>query len=265
MIIIAVSRYAGAYPDLPGAITSARRLREWAEQSDEDCNYNVLYLADDVYEKIDVQLVREKVHDFINNNFIDRLVVYFAGHGIVRSPSNQFWLLTNAANDIVEGINVEAFKRGLLKFNIGNDNFAGQLCIIGDACRNTGRDAIEFYGHPIITSRAKMNRRIQLDRFLSTSLGDYSLQINQTDTQSAYCLFSQIMLSALHGQVQEAIETQGEFRPAVTNHKLADYLEKEVRNRAAAIEERMEPDILPGIIPPYNFYKRVGGTDAQSP
>ncbi len=257
MIIIAVSKYTGAYDNLPGAITSARRLREWAEQPDEDCNYNVLYLADDVYPKIDVQLVREKVHDFVNNNFIDRLVVYFAGHGIVRSTGDQFWLLTDAENDEQQGINVEAFKRGLLKCNIDNGNFAGQLCIIGDACRNTGRDAIDFYGSPILTSRGRMNRRIQLDRFLSTSLGDYSFQINQTDSQSACCLFSEMMLSALHGEVEEAIETQGEFRPAVTNHKLADYLEKEVRNCAAAIEERMEPDIITGVRPPYNFYKVI--------
>lgn len=258
MIIIAVSKYAGAYADLPGAITSARRLREWAEQSDEDCKYKVLYLADDVFEKIDVKLVREQVSQFVNNNFIDRLVVYFAGHGIVRSAGDQFWLLTDAANDQREGINVEAFRRGLLKCNIGNTDFAGQLCIIGDACRNTGRDAIEFYGDPILTSTANMNRRIQLDRFLSTGLGDYSFQINQTGSQSAYCLFSEVMLSALRGEVTEAIDTEDHrFKPVVTNHKLAEYLEKEVRSRAATIEENMEPDLLTGIHPPHNFYKRL--------
>ncbi|NCR40063.1 MAG: hypothetical protein GPJ21_09400 [Microcystis aeruginosa W13-11] len=262
MIIIAVSKYAGAYASLPGAITSARRLREWAEQADEDCNYKVLYLADhdddDVYKKIDVQLVREKVTEFVNNNFIDRLVVYFAGHGIVRSAGDQFWLLTNAANDQREGINVEAFRRGLLKCNIGNADFAGQLCIIGDACRNTGRDAIEFYGDPILTSTANMNRRIQLDRFLSTGLGDYSFQINQIGSQSAYCLFSEVTLSALRGEVKEAIDTEDHrFKPVVTNHKLAEYLEKEVRSRAAAIGEDMEPDLLTGIRPPHNFYKKL--------
>ena len=258
MIIIAVSKYAGAYDNLPGAITSARRLHEWAEQSDEGCKYKVLYLADDVFEKIDVQLVREQVRQFVNNNFIDRLVVYFAGHGIVRSAGDQFWLLTDAANDGREGINVEAFRRGLLKCNIGNADFAGQLCIIGDACRNTGRDAIEFYGDPILTSTANRNKRIQLDRFLSTGLGDYSFQINKTDSQSAYCLFSEVMLSALQGKVKEAIDTEDHrFKPVVTNHKLAEYLEEEVRNRAAAIGEDMEPDLLTGIRPPHNFYKRL--------
>lgn len=254
MIIIAVSKYAGAYGNLPGAITSAYRLRIWAE----DEGYKVLYLADDVLDKIDVQLVSQEVSRFVNNNFIDRLVVYFAGHGIVRSTGEQFWLLTDAASNSREGINVEAFRRGLLKCNIGNNDFAGQLCIIGDACRNIARDAIDFYGDQILTSTARMNRNIQLDRFLSTGLGDYSFQINEIGNQSAYCLFSEVMLSALRGEVKEAIETENhKFKPVVTNHKLADYLEQEVKNRAAAIQKEMEPDLLTGIRPPYNFYKKL--------
>lgn len=66
------------------------------------------------------------------------------------------------------------------------------------------------------------------------------------------------MLSALHGEVKEAIDTEDHrFKPVVTNHKLAEYLEKEVRSRAAVIEEHMEPDLLTGIHPPHNFYKRL--------
>jgi Caspase domain len=267
MIIIAVSRYAGAYADLPGTIISARKLRKWAEHPDADCNYKVLYLADDVFKKIDVQLVREKVSEFVENNFLDRLVVYFAGHGIVRSAGEQFWLLTNAANDLREGINVESFRRGLMKCNIGTHNgeVPGQLCIIGDACRNTGRDAIDFSGDPILTSAAKMNTRIQLDRFLSTGLGDYSFQINEAEDRSAYCLFSEVLLGALWGEAQEAIEIEDHrFKPVVTNHSLAEYLEKEIRTRATEIEEEMEPDLLTGIRPPYNFYRRMSGSLPQA-
>ncbi|WP_235194860.1 hypothetical protein [Microcystis aeruginosa] len=66
---------------------------------------------------------------------------------------------------------------------------------------------------------------IQLDRFLSTGLGDYSFQINQIGSQSAYCLFSEVTLSALRGEVKEAIDTEDHrFKPVVTNHKLAEYL-----------------------------------------
>ena len=273
MIIIAVSRYAGAYNDLPGVITSAHRMREWAEQPGDDCNYNVLYIGDDEHDKIDVSLIRGRVRDFVDNNYIDRLVVYFAGHGIVRSAGEQYWLLTDADIDTTEGINVEAFRRGLMKCNIGahRDNFTGQLCIIGDACRNISKDAIEFYGHPIITSTGRMNRKIQLDRFLSTGLGNYSFQINQIGNQVAYCLFSEVMLIGLYGGADEVIDnTSHTFKPVVTNHKLADYLEDEVKRRAAEIDEEMEPDILTGIRPDYNYYKKMidsnlaGESDFQS-
>jgi hypothetical protein len=62
----------------------------------------------------------------------------------------------------------------------------------------------------------------------------------------------------LRGEVTESIETEFHpFQPVVTNHKLAEYLEEEVRSRAAAIGENMEPDLDTGIHPPYNFYKRL--------
>ena len=49
MIIIAVSNYAGGYLSLPGTLTSAQRLRQWAQEPVSDRNYNVLYLGDDEY------------------------------------------------------------------------------------------------------------------------------------------------------------------------------------------------------------------------
>ena len=209
--------------------------------------------------KIDVQLVSDKVNRFINENFIDRLVVYFAGHGIVRSLSDQFWLFTDAANDIREGIDVEAFKQGLLKCNIGTHNAEvdGQLCLIGDACRNVSQDVIDFHGDPIVT-RAGQPNDVQLDQFLSTGLGQFSLQVDASGEQSAYCLFSEVLLTGLSGDVVETIEAEHhQFKPAITNHRLANYLEDEVEKLAAECGENMKPDIVTGIRPPYNVYRRV--------
>lgn len=249
IIIIAVSKYNGSYSNLPGAITSARRLREWAEHKEPSRDYKVLYLADDEYEKIDYQLVSEKVTNFIKSNFIDRLVVYFSGHGIARSIKDEYWLLTDAANDKTQGIHLGWFKGGLDNCNIK------QLCIISDACRDTNRDAIDFCGHPILTSRKKTNRNPQLDLFLSTGLGESSYQINPTDGKPPYCLFSDAILNGLDG-VRETVEFENhQFKPAVTNHKLKTYLDEEVRISAAGFSREMNPEIIPGIIPPYNFYK----------
>jgi Caspase domain len=264
IIIIAVSKYSGSYGDLPGTITSARRMLEWAN-SDKDCPYKSLYLADDLYDKIDVKLVHEEVTKFINDNPIDRLIVYFAGHGIVRSAGSQFWLLTDASRRITEGIDVDAFQGALLKCNFGNADLPGQLCLIGDACRNTAQDSIDFRGDPILTSNRKQSGTIQLDKFLSTQLGRESFHINQEGSQSAYCIFSEVMLSALRGEVKDAIETKfHQFQPAVTNHRLAEYLVKEVSRRAALIGRDMVPDLTTGIHPPYNFYKKISDAVPKS-
>lgn len=257
MIIIAVSKYTGDYQDLPGATVSARRLQSWAEQDCDDCRYNVLYLGDDVHPKITADLLEEQVNDFLNNNFIDRLVVYFAGHGIVRSIGSQFWLLTDASSRTTEGIDVEGLRRGLLKCNIGGNSEVlerGQLCMIGDACRNPGRDAMEFHGHPIVT-RGGRSSRLQLDRFLSTGLGDFSFQIDASDNQPAFCLFTEILVRAISGTEQQAIQRDNHpLNPVITNHSLGDFLEDEVKQRAADLGD-MEPDIVTGIRPPHNYYK----------
>ena len=83
MIIIAVSRYKGAaYKDLPGTVVSAQRLQKWAMHPSADRNYQVVYLGDDEFPEITTALVTEKVNQLIDTTNINRLVVYFAGHGI---------------------------------------------------------------------------------------------------------------------------------------------------------------------------------------
>ena len=257
MIIIAVSEYEGTFPDLPGAVVSAQRLRQWAENTDEDRNYKVLYLGDDERGPITTRLLIDEIVPFVSNQAIDRLVVYFAGHGLVRSAGDQFWLLTRAANSTREGINVEAFRRGLLKYNIGkhNDDVSGQICIIGDACRNTSRDSIDFCGDPILDSTEEKDTSIQLDRFLSTELGEASYEI--TDNSGSYCLFTEVLLGALDGKAEEVIEREHHrFKPAVVNTKLADYLVSQIPTRASDQGVDMEPDVSTGIRPDFNFYRQ---------
>lgn len=264
IIIIAVSKYNGSYGNLPGAVNSARKIREWAESE----NYSILYLTDEDgsgRDRIDVALVRKEVNDFISNNYIERLIVYFAGHGIARSGSSEFWLLTDAANNITEGINIQQFQDGLLTCNFGSETVPGQVCLIGDACRNAGRDAIRFDGDPIITSNARINNKIKLDRFFATSLGSYAFQINDGSDENSYCLFSELLIRGLNGEIPDAIDTTNHpFKPAVINERLADYLDSEVTIQAAEIGQEMTPDTVTGIRSPYNFYKIIERSESDS-
>ncbi len=210
IIIIAVEKYNGDYANLPGAIAGARKFRKWAKQPHQGSPYKVLYLTDEGRAKLTADFVRKKVNKFIKETPINRLIVYFAGHGMARGGMNsQFWLLTDAANDRREGINVEAFLYGLQECDFGDADVRGQLCLISDACQSASNSAEPFYGDPILTSTSRQNRRRldEIDTFYAAQLDYCSFQI--TDAQnSSFCLFSEIMLRAINGEIQEAIEFQ---------------------------------------------------------
>ncbi|RBP36893.1 hypothetical protein DES53_11534 [Roseimicrobium gellanilyticum] len=254
MILIAVSKYTPPYAPLPGALTSAARLAAWAQAPSATRSYKVLEIHDRK-EPVTIARLQTEITKFLENHVIDRLVVYFVGHGIVRSAADQFWLLSDPEN---EGVDVNAFMRRLRTYGIGQQNehlTQGQLCVIADACRSTGKDAVDFVGHPILNKRYK-EEKLQVDLFQSTSLAAQAFHVNASgDGGEPFCLFSAVLSEALEGKVPAVIESDHHrYCPAIVNTRLADYLEDEVPRRAAKLNVEMEPDIDTRIRPDQNYY-----------
>lgn len=261
MIIIAVSRYTGDLIDLPGTLISASRLRGWAEKSEPHQSYKVLEISDRNGEDVTVDRVRAEVKAFINNNLIDRLLIYFAGHGIVATLSNQFWLLTNAASDRREGIDVEAFRQNLGAASIGANNRslnAGQLILIGDACRNSDIFAARFQGDAIYTETRNQSKPLRQDRHFSSVFGDVSLHINQDGAEPPYCLFSQIIFEALSGGVAGLGDTAANGEWQLCNFDFADFIDSELPRRSKALTgKKCDADTYTLIRPAENIYSSV--------
>ncbi|MAP94343.1 MAG: hypothetical protein CMK07_05270, partial [Ponticaulis sp.] len=207
--------------DLPGTLVSAKRFIDWAVNDQFGPKIkpdNVLTLTDDDDNPltnggaVSVELLKEHIKPFLENRMIDRLVVYFAGHGIARSESDQFWLLTNAEFDTSQGIDVRLFRRKLGKYGFGqfNDDLAneGQVWLIGDACRNPANSALEFDGDAILTMGGRTKDTV-FDLFFATSLGDFAYQVPGDGAAAVpYCLFSQAFLDCMSGEFLDAIETE---------------------------------------------------------
>ena len=276
IIIIGVSKYKSGLHDLPGTITSANRIFEWAKNED----YHILPITDKKlplaieseykwYEEITVDLLRNKMVNFVSDNIIDRLIIYFAGHGI-RSDLNNFWLLTNALDGGREGINVYLMRRLLQYYNIGKfseDNLTrGQLCIIGDACRDSAEHIKDFFGDPIFDSKNTQSL-LQTDHFFSTGLGEVAFELERCNGSERYCLFSDVLADCLLGKVRSAIqEEHHEFIPAVTNHSLMPYLDRTIPTLSMQLtNEEMVPDIHTGLNPPYNVYTNIGDMPPDDP
>lgn len=257
MIVIAVSNYNGAYTNLPGTLTSAARIVNWARQPGPGRGYTVLEITDANRSAVTVDRLKNEITPFLQNNIIDRLVVYFAGHGLVRSTADQYWLLTDAVNDTREGVDMNAFKRGLARQGIGAHHpelRQGQLCFFVDACRSTSEYVLDFEGDPIITGGGA-TQKMQIDLFFATMLGQKAYQPKGAGGQPPYCLFSDTLTEALEGKVPQVIENlHHPFKPAIVNNLLADYLDVEVPIRAARLRENMEPDNNSLIRMAHNYY-----------
>jgi hypothetical protein len=260
MIVIAVSRYEAPYPALPGTLTSAKRMADWAKAPGDGRGYDVLEIDDREGKAVTVARLREEIEPFLLNRIIDRLIVYFAGHGLVRSASDQFWLLTNAANSRREGVNLMEFIDSLQRYGIGAANaklHKGQLSIIADACRNTTTIAIDFIGDAILTPAAPP-KPMEIDFLMATTLGHFAFQPNAVEGGEPYCLFSDTLLDALEGKVPEVIEDQGHiWAPVIPNDRLATYIDTEVPIRAAIYHEEMTPDTVTGLRRDHNYYDLI--------
>ena len=271
MIVIAVSKYAPHYPPLPGTLTSAKRIADWARAPGDGRSYDVLEIDDRLDKAVTVDRLRQEIQPFLTSRIIDRLVVYFAGHGLVRSASDQFWLLTNAANDLREGVDLMEFVESLKRYGIGAANPdlpKGQLSIIADACRNTAANALTFKGDPILTPASQPNP-LEIDFLMATTLGHFAFQPNAVQGGAPYCLFSDTLSEALEGRVPQVIEKQGHpWAPAILNDMLATYLDQEVPVRAAKYNEQMTPDTVTGMRRNHNYYDLIrpaGGKGTVAP
>lgn len=257
MIIIAVSRYPDMR-DLPGTLVSAKELKSWAEKPGPFQSYDVLMITDEDGSPVLFDDVQKQVVDFMNKRTIDRLVVYFAGHGISTTLSNQYWLLTNAGTDSQEVIHVDAFRRGLANARIGSTNqdlTAGQLIFIGDACRTGEWPDREWSSNAIYTQHHGEQYPLHLDGYYSSRAGRVSLHIDGTDNQAPYCLFSRMIVDALSGKVPHLGDDDGDGNWRLTNFDFADYLDRELPIRSKKFSgQPFEADTSTGIRPKENIY-----------
>ncbi|WP_143750631.1 caspase family protein [Mesorhizobium sp. WSM4312] len=262
MVVIAVSNYDPPYEALPGTLTSARRIAAWARTPGDGRNYKVLEITDAPAGgkpgiPVTVERLRKEITDLLDAAIIDRLVVYFAGHGVVRSTAEEFWLLTHAGRDSGECVGVMQFMEGLRNYGIGASSHElkkGQLAIIADACRNVHQDGLGFVANGVMTKKGKAVG-LQTDLFRATTLGAYAYQVKAVEGAEPYCLFSSVLCDALEGKVPAVIDSEYHpFKPVISNDKLADYLDLEVPRRAAELNETMEPDNQASIRLDHNYY-----------
>ena len=216
---IAVHDPKGGLKKLPGVLASARRIASWARNH----GYDVITIHDEK-KPVTVARIRTalggKIKKTVNveGREIDRIVIYFSGHGLADSFAQSFWLLSNWQSDPSEAIFVSKLQGMLRYYN------PKQLSLIGDACRSVTKDTIEIVGSAVLLRPDEEPQPLEVDQFFAAEAGEPAYAIPEADGKGAFCIFTEVLLDALEGEAEEALDTEIPGKARVTSQSLRNYL-----------------------------------------
>jgi len=240
-VIVAVADARPA-PYLAGALNAAREFQAWASA----LGYETWPITDEAKPVTMARLQAELPailpdRDPSSGSLrrpIHRLIVYFAGHGLIREAEEGLWLLSDW-NDALRAVAVEPLKRRLYGFGVD------QICIIADACRELpgGVPLSELAADPVLgRGPVTIDKAPPVDKYIAAQDGAQAYAIVGDSPDQDRCLFSGVLIDGLWG-ADGAIST---LMPGkVTSRSLGTYLEREAPKRALAYRLKLNPSVTP--------------------
>lgn len=189
-ISIGVSK-AGHLVELPGALSGARDFAKWAKAADFDTT-----LITDENGPVTVAALRDTIQLMLADD-VERLLVYFAGHGTANASSD-LWLLSGWEDDGNEVVNVA------LSFNHAKRQHIPKIAVFADACRSVVPQIAYLGGANIFPKvPAPAPRSPQWDMFLATRLSEAAQEAGGADPVGSYGVFTRQLMSALNANEAE--------------------------------------------------------------
>ena len=114
------------------------------------------------------------ISDFVNRQTFDLMIVFFSGHGILKGPEYELWLLSGAPDNTNEAVNVPG------SISLARNCQIPHVVIISDACRsiaNTSR-LNQIGGSEIFPNKIPQSPRPEVDVFYATLPGDPALEVS---------------------------------------------------------------------------------------
>ncbi|MGH8906171.1 MAG: caspase family protein [Egibacteraceae bacterium] len=223
---------------LPGAFTGSEDVARWAEGA----GYVVHRLTD---ERGDVCVadVLKLIKAAVDAGDVERLIVFFAGHGVAKGTYDDFWLMSDGVDNPNEAVNLPATVARARTCGIPH------VIIVSDACRTmAGKDAMGVLGGSIFPNRG-IRASVQLDLFYAARSGDPAFELaTDSDREKAFGLFTREFVEALLGRRPQALDPIEGTPPrwAITAPRLRDHLDQAVPLAASRIGVNQWPDLIVG-------------------
>ncbi len=238
---------------LRGAVNGAHEISSWARKN----GYETRLITDE-RTPVGIDTVRAELDELLLGG-ADRLLLYFAGHGLSTGAANDLWLLSQWNNER-RGVAVSVLRDRLMRYGIE------QMILVSDACRSlvdfTTRD---LEGDPVLYRGSYDEKIPQMDLWFAASPSRAAWMIPGRTPDESRCVFSGLFVEALDGQYAKAFDPQTPSL-GITNFSLADFMEEEVPVLAARYGAVLNPAVTTAIRPPNHVYvelEEVGNESQQ--
>jgi hypothetical protein len=248
---------AGDAPPLPylsGAVNGAKAFHAWATALGYDSR-----LVTDEDDPVTVERVRTELTALLSEE-THRLLIYFAGHGILTEAEHGLWLPSDW-NASYEAIDVGGLRSRLGLFRVE------QVAIFADACRNltTDIEIAQLTQHKVLgNGPGSRLATMAVDRFIATQDGAETFMIPGPNPGDDRCLFSGVLLEGLWGMDPSAFSVITPEK--VRSQSLGTYLQTRVSELAATYKLALTPDWSAGFPEGDDVYfARGNGVAVQPP
>jgi hypothetical protein len=218
-------------PYLPAALNCADRFFKWATAM----GYEAKLITDE-NSAVTVDRLRKEFEAVLQvPTPIHRMVIYFAGHGMIRELESGLWLLSDWKT---EGLVVayESLRRRLATFGIS------QIAIFSDACRSLPKDVLEMQlEERSVLALGSKQAEPDVDKFVAARPGKQAFALPGSTEQDDVCVFSGVLLEALWGTRKEAFSAV--VAGSITSSSLGKFLKTEVPLVAKKYGLTLDPSV----------------------
>lgn len=254
MVAVAIGvSHAEGLPFLQAALNCASKFFEWASAQ----GYEAKLITDENSDVTVARLRAELEAVLADTTPIHRILIYFAGHGMIRELEIGLWLLSDWKK---EGVVVayESLRKRLGMFRID------QIAIFSDACRSLPKSVFEMgLEERAVLAPGFIQGEPDIDKFVAAQDGKQAFVVPGSSVTDDVCVFSGVLLEALWGTKEEAFS---KLAPgSITSGSLGMYLKAEVPRVGTRYGLNLKPSVSPTFPEGDNIYLHVASLPGAAP
>ena len=185
-----------------------------------------------------------------------RLIVSFAGHGLIRGGAEEYWLLNGWRTQATEAVNHLKLRDRLGTYR------PKQLAVISDACRSLPNDKAKWVeGNGIVDVMDYVEDSVEVAHLAATRAAQPSFA-TPLGAEEAYCFFTQVLVDALYGKLADIVEDHGAIGKVVCNDRLFNAVIRDLPLLASRYRRKQVPELFGGWRSPENVWSILDKLDA---